>query len=182
MTQTAPLGITRRCALAASVALGLCLGVCLVWSQAKAQVPPQRGFGSDMPPGGSGSFNPTGPSTTAPLGTIPPMPPGGSGSFNPTGPLPGGPPGYIPAMPPGGRGSFNPTAPAPQPGVAGRPGVPRGGINSMRVDPPTTRTGKAPVAPGLENCLKGWNPKRGLSKKEHRATCERIWKRREPSS
>jgi len=149
--------------------------------QVCAQVPPQRGFGNDMPPGGSGSFNPTGPSPNNPPGAIAPMPPGGSGSFNPTGPLPGAPPGYIAPMPPGGAGSYNPTSPSPQPNLYRDHRLPSSGVNSPRQLPPYRSRGKAEVAPGLEPCLKGWNPKRGLSKKEHEAACLRIWKNRRPA-
>ncbi len=137
----------------------------------------QRGFGNDMPPGGSGSFNPTGPSPNNPPGSIAPMPPG-RGSINPTGPLPGAPPGYIHPMPPGGSGSFTPTGPSPQPSIRIDPNVSSSGANSRRRLPSYRGGGKAEVAPGLEPCLKGWNPKRGLTRKQHEATCLRIWKRR----
>lgn len=142
--------------------------------------PPRRSFGTtpDMPPGGPGSFNPTGPSPTTPPGAVAPMPPGGRGSFNPTGPLPGAPPGYVQPMPPGGRGTFTPTAPPPQPGAVAIPGVPRQGTLSPRQPPPTRPTGKAPVGPGLDACLAGWNGKRGLSRIEHDALCRKIWARK----
>lgn len=166
--------IDRRRALAPVTAAALLLlGVPL----ALAQVPPQRGFGGAMPPGGSGSFNPTGPSPYNPPGSIAPMPPGGSGSFNPTGPLPGAPPGYIHPMPPGGAGSFNPTGPTPQLDLDRDRRIPAGGANSARRLPPYRGRDKAEVGPGLDNCLKGYNPKRGLTKKQHEATCFRIWKR-----
>ncbi len=145
---------------------------------ALAQVAPRRGFGNDMPPGGSGSFNPTGPSPFNPPGAIAPMPPGGSGSFNPTGPLPGAPPGYIHPMPPGGAGSFTPTAPPPQPDLDRDRRIPSYGVNSPRRLPPSRGRDRAEVGPGLDNCIKGYNPKRGLSRKEHETACLRIWKRR----
>ena len=149
---------------------------------ATAQVPPQRGFGRDMPPGGGGSFNPTGPSPNNPPGAIAPMPPGGSGSFNPTGPLPGAPPGYVHPMPQGGAGSFNSTAPSPQPDLYRDRRLPTAGGNAARQQQIPRGRGKAEVAPGLEPCLKGWNPKRGLTRREHEATCLRIWKNRRPAN
>jgi hypothetical protein len=137
--------------------------------------PPRRSFGPDLTPGGPGTFNPTGPSIGNPPGAVAPMPPGGRGSFNPTGPLPGAPPGYVQPMPRGGAGSFNPTAPDPQPSAVAIPGLPKGGVNSPRRPPPTRSGGKAPVGPGLDNCLAGYSSKRGLSRAEHNATCQRIW-------
>lgn len=141
-------------------------------------LPPRRSFGTtpDMPPGGSGSFNPTGPSPSTPPGAIAPMPPG-RGSFNPTGPLPGAPPGYLHPMPRGGSGSFSPTGPDPQPNVTAIPGLPRGGVLSPRRLPPTGSTSKAPVGPGLDNCIDGWTKARGLTRKEHDALCHKIWAR-----
>ena len=165
--------LSRHALAPCSVVLALlCAGTAL------AQLPPRRGFGNDIPPGGNGSFNPTGPSANYPPGAIAPMPPGGSGSFNPTGPLPGAPPSYIHPMPPGGVGSFTPTGPSPQPNLRIDPDISSTGSNSSRRVPPYRGRGKADVAPGLDPCLKGWNPKRGLTRKQHEAACLRIWRQR----
>ena len=124
-----------------------------------------------MPQGSDPRLNPTGPSPTLPPGAVAPMPSGRDYRLNPTGPQAGAPPGYIYPMP-GGRGRLNPTGPSPQ--------------RATESEIPDTRPRRGPsygysggrpeVAPGLQNCLDGWNAKRGLSKKEHRALCNRIWK------
>lgn len=137
--------------------------------------PPRRSFGNELPPGGAGTINPTGPSIMNPPGSIAPMPPGGRGSINPTGPLIGAPSGFVQPMPPGGPGSINPTGPPL--GTVTVQGVPVQGVLPDRPSPRTTSSGKAPVPPGLEPCLESWTASRGLSEAEHRELCEKIWKR-----
>ncbi len=112
-----------------------------------SDVPAQRR--SNSVPGGSGSFNPTGPLPDRGPGSQPAMPPGGRGSFNPTGPDPGLPAGSYQVMPPGGRGSINPSGPLPDPGGAVVQGAPRGGVLSPRRQLSTGPTSKAPVPPRL---------------------------------
>lgn len=133
-----------------------------------------QGYGRvpDMPQSSDPRLNPTGPSPTLPPSAVAPMPPSRDFRTNPTGPQAGAPPGYIHPMP-RSRGRYNATGPSPQRpdddlGVSREP--------SPRRSPSGYSGGKAEVGRGLESCLDGYSAKRGLTRAEHRALCNKIWK------